>query len=217
MIIYYTHNAKPRGFLERCYNYHREQAQRVGQEFKAVVAEPIGPGDEVFSFDPNFPKYADIYQRILHGITCVPDDEPVFLVEDDTLYPDDRYSRELPCPWTVIYNLNLCYIGPLGYAWHMRGGIALSQMMGSASAVRHNVGLKLDATLKGEMACVEPCSGQERDYRSGTCSLGWPSVDFRTDYNATWKLPEDIEYFEDLLGWPSASELWRKLYKGEEV
>jgi len=216
MILYYTHNAKPRGFLERCYNYHKQQAHMVGEYFKAVVAEKIGPCDEVFTFNKDFPKYADIYQRILHGLKGIPDEEPVFLCEDDTLYHNTRYHRKIECPWTIIYNINLCYIGARGFVWHMRGGIALSQAMGTASAMRHNIGLKLDACLNGELACVEPCSGQERDYRSDTAHTPYPSVDFRTDYNATWSLPENVEYFEDLLGWPSASQLWGKLYEGRD-
>lgn len=216
MILYYTHNAKPRGFMERCYHYHREQAERVGQKFVAVVAEKFHVTDDVYEFSDQWPKYADIYLRILHGLTDVPDEEPVFLCEDDTLYPDERYEWELPCPWTVIYNVNLCYIGEKGFAWHNRGGIALSQLMGTASAVRHNIGMKLDSCLDKTMSCVEPCSGQERNYQSLACQLSLPSVDFRTAYNATWSLPEEAEYFEDLLGWGSAKELWKKIYEGDE-
>jgi hypothetical protein len=215
MILYYTHNKKPRGFMERCYKHHRDQAERVGQRFVAVVAEKFSEDDEVFDFNPKWPNYADIYLRILHGLIGAKDEAPCYLCEDDTIYPDERYGWALPCPRTVIYNLNLCYIGEGGFAWHNRNGIALSQLMGSVSAVRHNIEMKLESTIDGDMSCVEPCSGGERPFISATCMIGIPSVDFRTAYNATWSLPEDVQYFEDLLGWGSARDLWSKLYTGE--
>jgi len=214
MILYYTHNNKPRGFMERCYNVHKKQAENVGQQFVAIVREKFSFDDRVVEFDPKWPKYADIYVRILEGLTGIPDEEPVYLCEDDTLYPDERYHWALPDPQRVIYNLNLCYLGPKGFVWFQEGGIALSQLMGSASAVRYNIGLKFEETLANEMSCIEPCSGQGRPYQSGTCRLGIPSVDFRTDYNASWKLPQDIEFFDDLLGWGSGSKLWNNLYEG---
>ncbi len=217
MILYYTHNRKPRGFMERCYYHHRAQAERLGITFIAVVAEKFEPDDEVYSFDPKWPKYADIYLRILHGLSGVPDDEPVYLCEDDTLYHDCRYGWIFPDMQSVIYNLNLCYIGPAGFVWHMRGGIALSQLMGPASAVKYNIGLKLEETLEGEMSCIEPCSGQGRPYLSGTCETPFPSVDFRTEYNASWSLPDDLDYFDDLNGWGSAKDLWSKLYEGRTI
>jgi hypothetical protein len=216
MILYYTHNAKPREFMERCYHFHRDQADRVGQQFRAVVSEQFMDDDEVYEFDPQWPKYADIYLRILRGLTCIPDGDPVFLAEDDTLYPDERYLWTMPDLQTVIYNLNLCYIGPKGYAWHHENGIALSQLMGTASAVRYNVGLKLQEVLDGCMSCVEPVSGEGTEYRSTTCRLPVPSVDFRTDYNATWRLPDDLSFFEDLHGWPTARDLWKNIYEGSE-
>ena len=213
MLLYYTHNKKPRGFMERCYFYHRMQAEQSGHKFVAVVAEPFDDTDIILPFNPD-PKYSDIYTRIIVALESVPDDEPVYLVEDDTLYPLERYSWALPDPEAVVYNLNLCYIGEGGFTWHMRGGIALSQLMGSCSAVRRNIRMKLEATLAGQMACIEPCSGQERPYQSMTCSLSLPSVDFRTAYNASWALPDDVEYFDQLEGWGSAKELWNCIYKG---
>lgn len=216
MILYYTHNAKPEGFQLRCYNYHKEQAARMNQPFVSVVKEPIGAGDIVLPFDESLPKYADICVRILRGLEGVPDDELVFLCEDDTLYPDERY-----CNWTlsaeaVCYNLNICYLGPRGYAYHMQGGIALSQLMGTASAVRYNIELKLAEMMALEMSCIEPCSAAGKLYRSTTIRLNTPSVDFRTDYNASWALPDDIATFEDLPYWGKAKTLWNKLYEGVE-
>jgi len=201
--------------MERCYNVHKTQAENCGQQFVAIVAEKFSPDDRVVVFDPKWPKYADIYVRILDGLNGVPDDEPVYLCEDDTLYPDARYFWKLPDPQQVIYNLNLCYLGPRGFVWYMEGGIALSQLMGSASAVRYNIQLKFEETIAGEMACIEPCSGQYRPYVSATCRFGVPSVDLRTDFNASWKLPDNLDFFDDLPGWGSGSELWNKLYEGK--
>lgn len=217
MIVYYTHNQKPRGFMERCYWHHRKQAHRLKQTFVAVVAEQFAPDDEVYEFNPKWPKFADIYLRILHGLSGVPDDEPVFLCEDDTLYPDDRYDWIFTDLRTVIYNLNLCYISKDGFVWTHENGIALSQLMGPAAAVKYNIGMKLQETLDGKMSCIEPCSGQPGgSYLSGTCRTALPSVDFRTDYNCSWKLEDGLDYFQELDGWGNAAELWQKLYEGGE-
>ena len=216
MILYYTHNVKPRGFQQRCYDYHKRQAERVGQRFVAVVAEKLGEGDSIMEFDDKWPKYADIYLRILHGLKGCDPKESVYLCEDDTLYPDTRYYWRCDSLERVTYNLNLIYIGPKGYARHMWGGIALSQLMGTASPVHHNIAMKLEATLAGDMQCIEPVSGGERAYKSDTCKLPLCSVDFRTDYNASWKLPDNLDFFQILDGWPDAKDLWEELYEGGE-
>lgn len=213
MILYYTHNAKPRGFQQRCYDFHREQAARKGQRFVSVVAEKIGDGDIVLPFDSTLPKYADIYMRILRGLEGVENKEPVYLCEDDTLYPDCRYDWLLPDDDRLVtYNLNLVYVGPLGYTRYMDGGIALSQLMGLACAVRYNIGIKLTETLNHQMACIEPCSAPGKRYLSGTCRFNAPSIDFRTGHNASWHLPQGIEYFQKLEVWPDACVLWDNIY-----
>jgi hypothetical protein len=213
MILYYTHNAKPQGFMRRCYDIHRRQAASVDHTFRAVVRECFEPDDIVMQSDASLPRFADIYVRILKGLEGVKDGESVYLCEDDTLYPDCRYAQYLT-DGVVVYNLNLCYIGAKGYTRYMDGGIALSQMHGTARTVRDHIQWKLDETLRGEMACIEPCSAPGKPYISGTCRLPFAAVDFRTGHNASWNLPEGIEYFQELDGWPMADRLWNEIYKG---
>lgn len=215
MILYYTHNAKPRGFLERVYQHHKEQAARVDQRFVAVVAEQLGDGDVMQPFDVSQPKFADIYLRILRGLDFAQIDDFVYLVEDDVLYPDSRYFWELPLELRVTYNLNIVYLCERGFFRLHENSIALSQLMGSPSAMAFNIGLKLEELRDRKMKCIEPGNGHDRPYVTGSTQLA-PAIDFRTGYNASWSVPDDVECFPNLEGWGNAGELWNEIYKGEK-
>ena len=214
MILYYTHNAKPPEFTKRVYDRHKAQAERVGQRFVAVVNEWIGDGDIVQKLDASQLRFADIYLRIMRGLDHAQIDDFVYLVEDDVLYPDTRYFWELPLPRRVTYNLNIVYLCDRGYFLLHPNSISLSQLMGSREAMRYNIDMKLKEVMAGKMKCFEPGRGQDQPYETGSTHLA-PSIDFRTDHNASWSVPDDIECFQDLEAWGDASELWNEVYKGE--
>lgn len=209
-VLYYTHNAKPRDYMLRVYNRHRAQCDRMGLRFVAVVREALGPGDIVVPFDP-IPTYADIYRRILRGLAEIGDPrEPVYLAEDDCLYTDDHFKQSARPGFEVAYNLKLAYACSAGYFWHARGAIALSQLCGSAEAMRYNCAAKLAEIEARQMACVEPAQCTGKPYRTGTFVTATPNVDLRTQYNATWRVPAGVEFLTDLPGWLNHADLWAK-------
>jgi hypothetical protein len=215
MILYYTHNAKPAKFTRRVWDTHAAQAERTGQHFKSIVRDPsLYPSEfrgAIKPFDAQ-PLYADLFGRILRGLEFVQDDEPIYLAEDDTLYPDERYSCE-PIPGMLGYNLNIVYLGAGGYVRIRPNTLALSQLYAFAGDLRKHVEGKLGQIMTGK-----PCEHVELVGPVFPIALDVPSVDFRTRWNATWKLEttklEWGGYFQELNGWPTAAEMWKR-YMGD--
>lgn len=209
--LYYTHNAKPRPFMERLYRRHRDLAGELGHQWVAVVREPFADDDVVQATTAGDPHYADIYRRVLAGLERVhgPDDTMVYLVEDDVLYSREHFEQK-PRGLQVFYNLNLAYMCDRGYYWHMKGAIALSQLCGSLAAMRMAFRTKLLECLEKRLACVEPAG---HGYVTGTFHTNIPNIDIRSGFNATWATPADAVMVENLPGWSPWSCMWTK-YSG---
>lgn len=211
MILYFTHNRKPEHITRRFYEYNRAQAQRLGQRWVAITAKQYYPEDQVLPFSEGFPAYADIYKRILHGLTETHPSEPVFLCEDDMLYPDERFSQAMPEPNAVCYNLNVVSLCERGWSFKPQNGIAMSQMFGTSHGLWKNIAKKYEANLTGQAACIEPCSGSEDGpYLSTTCRYLQASIDFRSSHNATWTIGPDDDVFDDLTRWGKAGPIWQQ-------
>lgn len=206
-LLYYTHNRKPRAFMQRLYARHRTMAEKLGQQWVAVVAEEFAPDDLVVPFNPE-PTYADIYRRILAGLDMVAGDDrtPVYLVEDDVLYSLEHFSlpARMDC---VTYNLHLAYMSRPGYYWHHHGAIALSQLFGTKLTMRVAFRTKLNECLEKRLACVEPAG---TGYYTSTATTTVPNVDIRSGYNATWRTPDDANFLPSLPGWAPHAAVWAR-------
>lgn len=213
-MLYYTHNAKPREFMQRLYDRHREMAASMGAQWVAVVRVPFTAHDAVMQPRDDDPKYADIYRRILAGLDHItgPDDTMVYLIEDDVLYSTEHFAQQPRGP-QVFYNLNLAYMCDRGYYWHMKGAIALSQLCGTRSAMRLAFRTKLCECLEKRLACVEPAGA---GYITGTCHTNIPNIDIRSGFNATWRTPEDAAFIKALPGWAPWEIIWTRYSEGLE-
>lgn len=211
-LIYYTHNKKPGPFLERIYDRNVHLAEQLGAEFVAVVAEKFRDSDILIDFDPE-PLYADIFRRMLAGLEGLPDDEPVFFIEDDCLYPIEHFNDGFDRHDVLFYNLNIAFLDRQGFFRIPWGNIALSQIHGPAGAVRWNIEKKLTECLDARMACVEPAGP---GYRTATRShVHVPCIDIRHGFNATWtgedaRARETTTVCTSLPGWAPADVLWNK-------
>jgi len=207
-LLYYTHNAKPRAFMEPFYRRHRELAAALGHQWIAVVREPFGDDDTRLDPQDGDPKYADIYRRILAGLDRVagPDDTMVYLIEDDVIYCRDHFDQP-PRGLQVFYNLNLAYMCSGGYYWHLKGAIALSQLCGSLAAMRLAFRTKLLECLERRLACVEPAG---KGYVTGTFHTHIPNLDIRSGYNATWRTPEGAVMLQTMPGWKPWADMWAR-------
>ena len=208
--IYYTHNAKPCDFMLGIYDRNVDMANRLGARFIAVVAEPFSDTDVVVPFDPE-PKYLDIYRRILTGLRLVKDEmEPVYMLEDDVLYPDEHFDMEMRGD-LLVYQMNFAFMDRQGFFRIPRGNIALSQVFGTKRALMWNYTKKFDECQGRRMACCEP-AGPE--YRTATASHeNMPCIDIRNGLNATWtgesaRARPDTTVHETLPGWAPWPILW---------
>lgn len=209
--LYYTHNAKPREFMERFYRRHREMAEASGAQWIAVVREKFADDDIVQAPCADDPKYADIYRRVLAGLDRVRGDDEtmVYLIEDDVLYSSEHFGQAPRGP-QVFYNLNLAYMCDRGFYWHLKGAIALSQLCGTALGMRLAMRTKLCECLEKRLACVEPAGA---GYITGTFHTNTPNIDIRSGFNATWETPESVTFLPTLPGWAPWAKLWTR-YSG---
>jgi hypothetical protein len=226
MILYYTNNRKDASFTRRVYDIHREQAARVGQRFRAVVAKQIGAGGlegDIVVPEESGPKFSDMYRRILRGLESVPKTEIVYLCEDDVLYPDARFkpSRKIG-RGPMYYNQRLVYLCYKGFFWCQRGTISLSQAHGTAQALRYNLELKQKECYypdwdSRKINSCEPFPFPGNQYRAEILNCTVMSVDIRGVGNSTWGVwPQSVRYFQDCWGWPKAAEVWEKVKGGQQ-
>lgn len=211
-ILYYTHNAKPRAFMQKIYTRGRGLADETGNQWIAVCRETFAQDDIQMDIEPGLPNFADIYRRILAGLEAVrgTDDTMVFLHEDDVLYCQEHFATQGRGPM-VVYNLHLAYMCDRGYYYYLPGCIALSQLCGTLGAMRAAFRTKLTECLEARLACVEPAGA---GYITGTCKTFVPNIDIRSGYNATWKTPADVTISDTLPGWAPWQKLWPKYSEG---
>lgn len=213
MILYFTQNAKPRPFMQRIYDRHQRIAAEVGQSMRAVVAEPFRDDDIVMDKDPEAPNYADLFQRVLLGLKGVAAREVVYLVEDDCLYPKEHFGLVPSNESTLYYNMNFAFMDSEGFFRIALGNIAVSQIFGTAKALRAQFKKKLAECMDARMSSVEPAGA---GYTTGTLShANHPVIDIRNGLNATWQpggagAPAITERPDTLPGWAPYEQLWTK-------
>lgn len=206
-LITYTVFSKPKEATFKLQERNREIAHRLGGELIAIAPEPCPAADVNIILEPcGLPL--DLFTRINAGLCGIPDDDEVYLVEDDIIYTEEHFKLT-PKYRHVNYNLEVIYISERGYFdMYSRCGVCLHQAFGDALTMRRAVMLKLKEIADYNFSCYEPCSPY---FPSCTCRTNTASLDIRNGMNSgDWTDNGEMEYFDNLKGWGEHKKIWEK-------
>jgi hypothetical protein len=226
-LITYTILNKPEKAMSAIRQHTRDIADKIGAEYIVVAPREVPEAHRTVVLPVRFTGdrkiHFDLYSRIFMAIIDVQNDEPVFLCEDDIIYPECHFHNAIPDPHTLYYNLEIVYMSPLGFFENYnRGALALHQAFGTAQTMRNAVIQKIKETHDDRFNCWEPCSrpwtaAEQSDpffckFFSGIVRDPVPCLDIRSGMNSgDWSVESgDFEFYHELEDWGSHKYIWDK-------
>lgn len=228
-ILFYSNNAKPAARIKRFYDAHRQQAERLGLGFRAVVFEPIGEGDIIAPHGKaEWPYFSGIFRNLLLGMMDWRYSDIVYLAEDDCLSTDARFEpfpyKDGLDPLDLVYPMRTLYIAKGGF-FRKPAGWNLGFSYGTVAAMRHNFEEKMREILghrNRPATSVEPVRyGDHANECYRTCNVNneeGVNLDFRgasgDGMNSTWGHNGE-ELFAEHPMWGRADDVWQRYVAGK--